>query len=72
MRRPRRTWTGRITRTGLWRGRLIERPANPDTRRFIQNALATSVKVQLSPEMYTRYRTELDARSAEQKRAWRF
>ena len=49
-------------------GRLVERPANPDTRKFIQDALAASVKVQLSPGQYERYRVELDARSAEQKR----
>lgn len=49
-------------------GRLVERPANPDTRKFIQEALAVSVKAQLSPSQYERYRAELDGRSAEQKR----
>lgn len=49
-------------------GRLVERPANPDTRKFIQEALAAAVKAHLSSSQYERYRVELDARSAEQKR----
>ncbi|SIO58129.1 hypothetical protein SAMN05444166_5572 [Singulisphaera sp. GP187] len=49
-------------------GRLVERPAIPDTRQFIQEALAAAVKAQLSPSQYERYRAELDARSVEQKR----
>ncbi|AGA27738.1 hypothetical protein [Singulisphaera acidiphila] len=50
-------------------GKLVERPATPDTRKFIQDALAVAVKAKLSPSQYERYRVELDARSAEQKRA---
>ncbi|WP_406694890.1 hypothetical protein V5E97_27990 [Singulisphaera sp. Ch08] len=49
-------------------GRLVERPANPDPRKMIQNALVDSAKTHLSSSQFERYRAELDARSAEQKR----
>lgn len=49
-------------------GRLIERPAIPDTRHFIQDALAAAVKANLSASQAERYRVEIEARAAEQKR----
>ena len=49
-------------------GRLVERPAIPDTRQFIQEALAAAVKAHLSSSQSESYRAEIEARSAEQKR----
>jgi hypothetical protein len=49
-------------------GRLVERPAIPDTRKFIQDALAAAVKATLSSSQSEWYRAEIEARSAEQKR----
>jgi hypothetical protein len=49
-------------------GRLVERPAIPDTRKFLQEALAAAVKANLSSGQSESYRAEIEARSAEQKR----
>jgi hypothetical protein len=49
-------------------GRLVERPAIPDTRKFIQDALAAAVKANVSSSQSESYRAEIEARSAEQKR----
>jgi hypothetical protein len=42
--------------------------AGPDVRKIVQEGLAASAKAHLSPEQQERYRREVEARAAEQKR----
>jgi len=55
------------TRNQVVNGRLVERPAIPDGRAFIQEALVVAAKTVVSPSLVKVYQEELAARTAEQK-----
>jgi hypothetical protein len=48
-------------------GGRVERPAQPDVHKIIQEAMAAAAEVHLSPGQRQRYRHEVEARTAERK-----